>query len=512
MAFRPPCFIVIAALATLSTSSWALKQPNNVTIPTSPSLQFLFNSRGEGINALADAQIVPETFKPTCALEFQVLQRNAGFKNSFGWYNVTGAAPQPSDLHEFISCFEPAGTKKVLSILKDPNYKGGDIGFYQATGPCATPFVNKGIMYSEKKYNPDSYQQNPFIHLLVYNSTVTPKAFYFCWEDLFAGGDNDFDDLTMFVSGIGCTGSGAACNTGKLGICAKGSMECQKGKLECVPLVGPATEICDGLDNDCNGQVDEGNLCPANEVCDKGTCVPKCSGGEFQCPKDKVCSDKGLCVDPGCAKITCPANTKCDGGKCVGPCDGVVCPWGEVCLVGACVDPCTKFKCDPSQVCHLGACIEKCSCTGCKQGQTCMPDGLCLPNACVNAKCSKGTHCDDKGVCVDDCQGASCPKGETCKQGNCVKEQNGMQGSGGNGNDSSGSFMLGDGGAASESSSSSATLGAGGVDGAGFGRPNAAASCNCRFQADDDSRAAWLCALAAVAVVASRRRKRPMHA
>ena len=29
----------------------------------------------------------------------------------------------------------------------------------------------------------------------MHNSTVTPQAFYFAWEDLLVGGDNDFDDL-----------------------------------------------------------------------------------------------------------------------------------------------------------------------------------------------------------------------------------------------------------------------------------------------------------------------------
>ena len=59
----------------------------------------------------------------------------------------------------------------------------------------------------------------------------------------------------------GNPGGGAACNTGLLGVCAAGTLQCQGGVLVCVPNNSPSTEICgDGLDNDCDGLVDEG--CP----------------------------------------------------------------------------------------------------------------------------------------------------------------------------------------------------------------------------------------------------------
>ncbi len=509
---RRPGLALAAILLLIAVPALALKQPNNVTIPTTPSLQNLFTSRGEMINALNDAADVPETFTPTCKLQFEVLQRLAGYKNSFGWYNVTGSAPALADLHEFISCNDGVGTKKPLNILKDPAYKGGDIGFYQATGPCATLQNNLGIMYSQKKYNPDSNQQNPFIHLIIYNSTVTAKAFYFCWEDLFQGGDNDFDDLTMFVTGIGCSGSGAKCDTKKLGVCADGSLQCQDGVLTCLPLSGPSTEVCDGLDNDCSGLVDEGNICPDNEVCDKGSCVPKCNSGEFKCPTGTICNSKGLCVSPACLDVTCPANTKCDGGKCVGPCDGVVCPYGQVCLIGTgtCVDPCTKFKCDPDQVCSLGACMQKCDCAGCKMGNTCMPNGLCVPNACANKSCMKGTHCDAKGDCVDDCLAVVCPKGQICQTGQCAADPNaGSGGAGGAGaGGSSGTFMLTGGNSGSQSGGQGA---AGGKLAGGFEQfsPQTTSGCGCFVARSASNGSRWaLLALALAATWLRRRRSR----
>jgi len=200
---------VVAVLSALSFASeaQALKQPNNKTIPVGASLQNLFNSLGEQISALNDAAIDPQAFLPACALSFEVLQRNAGYKNSFGWYNVTGEKPKTDELYEILGCNDGVGTEKTISIKADPKYLGGEIGFFEATGACANvdnPNSIYNIFFSEIGWNPDADQMNPFIHLIIYESTETPRTYYFAWEDLIQGGDDDFDDLTTKVSGIAC--------------------------------------------------------------------------------------------------------------------------------------------------------------------------------------------------------------------------------------------------------------------------------------------------------------------
>ncbi|WP_158502071.1 MopE-related protein [Vitiosangium sp. GDMCC 1.1324] len=49
-----------------------------------------------------------------------------------------------------------------------------------------------------------------------------------------------------------------ACSMGKSGVCDAGVTYCSSGTLHCVQTVAASSEVCDGLDNDCNGQVDEG--------------------------------------------------------------------------------------------------------------------------------------------------------------------------------------------------------------------------------------------------------------
>jgi len=138
-------------------------------------------------------------------------------------------------------------------------------------------------------------------------------------------------------------GSAISCGS-NVGACSPGIRTCgadSKWGGECLHAVLPTAEICDGLDNDCNGVVDDGIGCQcvpgSTRVC--GSNIGECRFGQ------QTCTDQGI--------------------------------WGSVCIGS--VGPSFEICGDGLDNDCNGVVDDNCSSTPAKPFA--LPDGPCLPGS-----------------------------------------------------------------------------------------------------------------------------------
>ncbi len=259
-----------------------------------------------------------------------------------------------------------------------------------------------------------------------------------CGAEVCNGKDDDCDGT--IDEGCACAaGESAPCYDGPaatagVGACKSGTRSCAADGTwgPCAGEVTPAPESCNGVDDDCNGPVDDG-IAPI--TCGLGACqvtAAACSGGQPgactplpAAPKeacngvDDTCDgavDEGCdCLDgatqgcysgpPGAAGVgACVKGTQTCAGGAWGACAGEVLPTAEAC--NGVDDDCNGVADDGlgAVSCGVGACSA--TVPACEAGKPV----ACLPGAAKPEQCN-GADDDCNGVADDGLGQVLCGQG-----------------------------------------------------------------------------------------------------
>jgi hypothetical protein len=247
------------------------------------------------------------------------------------------------------------------------------------------------------------------------------------------GLDNDCDGATD--EGLTASCYYGPAGTAGVGLCRAGSTACVSGRTSaCVGQTLPAAELCDGHDNDCDGRTDEDLSVGAACSVGVGECRRE---GSRVCASDRT--NTACSVTPGApsAERCDGRDNDCDGETDEGG-DRALCGEGQICHASAGADapscragcradadcPTTAPLCDTATLtCRVCTPSRAGLCASSRDGARCVADGGSSRCGCSrDADCgepTRGRVCDTAvGRCIDGCYRASgrngCPVGRYC--------------------------------------------------------------------------------------------------
>lgn len=281
----------------------------------------------------------------------------------------------------------------------------------------------------------------------------------------------------------GVRNEGCECSDGDSMECGISAAPCKPGMLTCVGgawpsdqsacrgAVGPQSEQCDSIDNDCNGMVDDRATCSdSGTSCRNGRCVECTTDGECSrlsgnckvgvcnsegrceaedAPDSSACSlssGPGVCQNSQCRECVTSNDCRgragrpvCSGNQCVVCTAAEGCGSGQSCLDNQCIARCGNGEVESDEQCDTGpgsgwdlsTCTIDCKrrvyadCTGtssssCSQGQMCGTSlNICTTLFCTsNDSCPKvpgfAVACTPNSLCEILCNNGSCPNGLRC--------------------------------------------------------------------------------------------------
>ena len=131
------------------------------------------------------------------------------------------------------------------------------------------------------------------------------------------GVDNDCDGVVDDQA----DGTQVNCDSGFQGVCGAGRTQCVDGGIVCVAFEVPGVEVCNGQDDDCNGVVDDNPTgttiwytdADGDRFGDESTGAPACTRPEGTVADAGDCDDDNRQVNPTVPEICDGADNDCDG-------------------------------------------------------------------------------------------------------------------------------------------------------------------------------------------------------